>query len=418
LGLYNLLLVTKSCYWSQVAFTGLKGAVCLQQINNTPAMTTNQINTTPQSEKLFYIDKIRIVLTILVILHHACVSYGGPDGWYYNEAITNKAALTLITMFLSLNQSFFMGFFFLLAAYFTYSSYQKKGRSQFIKDRLLRLGLPLVFYSFIFSPFVSYLVYNYGKGNHINYLSYLSVFDSWIDFGVLWFVAALLIFTLVYVYCKEAFKRWTQKALPAPGLAAILVTAVAIGLLSFVVRIGFPVNWSLKFFGFKLGHFPQYISLFTIGLLAAKNNWLAQLDYKMGKKMKRIALCSLFMFPVFYLIRTQLNLPIAWYMGGFNWLSLLYAVWEQFIGFALITAFLAIGKERWNSASTVTGYLSRSSFATYIFHPLALVVLSLLVRTWAVDPTIKLLIVGPLGVVTSFLIGQLVVSVPGVKRIV
>jgi hypothetical protein len=390
----------------------------LQQIKNTPAMTTNQLYKTSNSATLFYIDKIRVVLTILVILHHACVSYGGQDGWYYNEAISNKASLTLITMFLSLNQSFFMGFFFLLAAYFTHSSYQRKGKSQFIKDRLLRLGLPLVFYSFIFSPFVSYLVYSYGKGNHITYLSYLSRFDSWIDFGVLWFVAALLIFTLVYAFCKEAFKRWTQKALPAPDMAVILVTAVAIGLISFVVRIGFPVNWSLKLLGFKLGHFPQYISLFIIGLLAAKNNWLAQVDYKLGKQMKRTALTALLMFPVFYLIRFKLNLPIEWYLGGFNCLSLLYSVWEQFIGFAIITAFLAIGKDKWNSASAVIGYLSRSSFASYIFHPLALVVLSLVLRNWAVDPTIKLLIVGPIGILTSFMIGGLMVRLPGVKRIV
>ena len=123
-----------------------------------------------QPSKLFYIDNIKIILTILVILHHTFITYGASGGWYYTQKTTNMGALVPMTMFVSLNQSFFMGFFFLLAAYFTQSSYDRKGAGRFVSDRLLRLGLPLIFYSFIFSPFLSYLVYYFGKEQHITYL--------------------------------------------------------------------------------------------------------------------------------------------------------------------------------------------------------------------------------------------------------
>jgi surface polysaccharide O-acyltransferase-like enzyme len=374
--------------------------------------------TQQKSGKLSYINNIKIFLTLLVILHHACITYGASGGWYYKEATSRVGALIPMTLFVSVNQSFFMGFFFLLAGYFTYSSYYRKGTRQFVTDRLARLGIPLLFYSFIFSPFLSFLVYRFTKEHTISYQRYLLGFDGWIDFSVLWFVAALLLFTLVYVYCRKFLRKWTQKYLPAPQTKTILLTALLMGLLSFTVRIVFPVGWVLKPLGFQLGHFTQYVILFTAGLLAAKNNWLEQLSYRTGKQMLGISLLLLLLFPVFYLIRVKLNMPIEWYSGGFNGLSLLYAIWEQCIGMAIITAFLAIGKQHWNRSSLVLSYLSRNAFAVYIFHPLPLISISLAFRHWTADPGLKLLVVAPLSVGCSCLLATLILALPGVKRII
>ncbi|WDF56066.1 acyltransferase family protein [Mucilaginibacter sp. KACC 22063] len=369
-------------------------------------------------EKLFYVDNIRIVLTILVILHHAYITYGAPGGWYYKEPTTNIAALIPLTLFVSINQSFFMGFFFLLAGFFSYSSYHRKGTQKFITDRVTRLGIPLIFYSFIFSPFLSFLVYRFGKEQPISYYQYLATFDDWIDFGVLWFVAALLLFTIVYVMCGKLFIKWTKKQLPAPTIKTIMLTALIVGILSFIVRTIFPVGWVLKPLGFQLGYFSQYVSLFIIGLLAAKNQWLKHLTYKTGKQALKIALLLFLFFPVFYVIKTKLNIPIEWYSGGFNVFSLLYAIWEQCIGFAIITAFLAIGKQRWNTSSYLLSYMSRRAFAVYIFHPVVLIALALILRNWIADPALKLLLVAPLAVIGSFVLGAIVLWLPGTKRII
>jgi surface polysaccharide O-acyltransferase-like enzyme len=371
-----------------------------------------------QPKKLFYIDNLKIILTVLVILHHTFITYGASGGWYYTQKTTNMGALVPMTMFVSLNQSFFMGFFFLLAAYFTQSSYDKKGAGRFLSDRLLRLGVPLLFYSFILSPFLSYLVYYFGKGQHITYLQYLSGFDGWIDFGVLWFVAALLVFTLAYVLWRSVNKTAIQKNLPVPTAGYIILFAVALGVISFLVRIIFPVGWVLKPLGFQLGHFTQYIGLFIVGLLAFKNNWFDKLPTRTGKQLGLFALLLLLFFPVFYLIRVKCNMPVSWYSGGFHWQSLLYAVWEQGIGISIITALLARGKRLWNKSTQLLAKLSRSTFAVYIFHPLAIIALSLAARNWAVDPAEKLLLVAPLAVLCSFFIGLLMVRAPVIKKVI
>ncbi|WP_185113829.1 acyltransferase family protein [Chryseobacterium sp. Leaf405] len=368
--------------------------------------------------QLIYIDTIKVLLTILVVLHHTFIAYSSSDGWYYNEPTSVKGAKMVMTMFVSVNQSFFMGFFFLLAAYFTGSSYAKKGFAKFVKDRLVRLGIPILFYSFILTPFMCYLVYYFGKGNHIGIREYLSGYNSWVDLGVTWFIAALLVFTLIYVILKRFFKIAFNKPVMVPGMSAILWFSVGLGIITFLVRIIFPVGWVLKPVGFQLGHFPQYIALFVVGLLAAKNNWFDQLSYKVGRQLKRSAVICLLFFPVFLVIAIKLNTPISYFSGGFHWQALIYALWEQWIGISIITALLIKGKKSLNKSSRLSRRLSRSSFAVYIFHPLVIVLITLSLKNWQIDSAIKILFAVPIIVMFSFLIGLLLVLIPGTKKII
>ncbi|GAA6770134.1 acyltransferase family protein [Flavobacterium sp. CGRL2] len=203
----------------------------------------------------------------------------------------------------------------------------------------------------------------------------------------------------------------------APSSGAIILFAAGLGVISFLVRIIFPVGWVLEPVGFQLGHFPQYIALFIIGLLASKNNWFEQLSGKTGRQLKRSARLCLLLFPVFFIIRYKLNTPLSWFSGGFHWQALLYAVWEQWIGISILTALLIRGKINWNATSILLTKASRSSFAVYIFHPLVTVIFMLALKNWAIDPAIKLLITAPLIILGSFVLGSIILLIPGVKRI-
>ncbi|WP_276378562.1 acyltransferase [Flavobacterium sp. H4147] len=379
---------------------------------------TSKNQDSESSKKLLYVDNIKVLLTVLVVLHHTFIAYSASEGWYYNQPTNILGARILATAIISINQSFFMGYFFLLAAYFTETSYSRKGAFTFIKDRLIRLGVPLLFYSFLLTPFMCYLVYYFAKGHPITFFEYLSGYNSWIDLGVTWFVAALLLFTLLYAAVKKIFKINFSKSIQVPDSRAILLFSILLGIISFLVRIIFPVGWVLKPVGFQLGHFPQYIALFIMGLLASKNNWFDQLSEKTGKQLKRSAgLCLLF-FPVFFIVKFKLDTPSSWFSGGFHWQALLYAVWEQWIGISILTTLLINGKRNWNTASKLLIKASRSSFAVYIFHPLIIIVFTLCVRNWDIEPAIKLVIMTPLIIIGSFIFGALVLLIPGVKKII
>jgi hypothetical protein len=266
---------------------------------------------------------------------------------------------------------------------------------------------------------MNYLVYYFGKGHHITFVQFLSGYNDWIDFGVLWFVAALLLFTLLYVGWRQISKSVENKVNTTLSLTKIMVFAALLGFVSFIVRLIFPIGWVLQPIGFQLGHFTQYVALFIAGILASKYNWLTGITYKQGKRAAFIAsLLVIIVFPLFYVLLTILKFPSNWFSGGFHWPALLYAMWEQLTGIAIITALIGIGKQALNRESLLWSKLSRYTFAVYIFHPLVVISLALMLNGWNIEPAVKLLIVAPLAVTGSFLLASVIVSIPGVRKIV
>ena len=366
--------------------------------------------------KIFYIDNLRVLLTILVVLHHTFISYGAPGSWYFSDKTTNETALILMTLFVATNQAFFMGFFFFLSALFTEPSYDKKGSAKFIADRLKRLGIPLLFYSFILSPIMNFLVYKFGYGKQATFFQYLAGYDDWIDSGVLWFVAALLLFTLIYVIIKKITVAALYKTYAFPNNRTIFIFALSIGMISFVVRIFFPIGWVLHPLGFQFAHFTQYITMFILGLIAYRNNWLNKIEFKQGKQWLRVALILVFVvFPSIFLLA---NSPLDTFQGNGSWQSFSAAIWEQVTGISIMVAITAIAKYKWNYTTPLLQKMSRAAFATYIFHPLFVISICLLLKPLTISPAFKLLIAAPVAVIASFSFAFLIVRIPVIKDIV
>jgi peptidoglycan/LPS O-acetylase OafA/YrhL len=100
-----------------------------------------------------FIDRLRVLLTALVITFHGAITYGSAGGWYWREVDDLSRPLRIgLTMMAAICQAYFMGMFFLLAGYFTPSSLERKGLKRFVLDRLLRLGIPLLVYGLLIGP--------------------------------------------------------------------------------------------------------------------------------------------------------------------------------------------------------------------------------------------------------------------------
>jgi glucan biosynthesis protein C len=111
---------------------------------------------TKPTSRLFFIDNLRTGLITIVVLHHVALVYGAGHPFYYVEPpLTDPLAFLVLLVFILVNQSWFMGAFFLISGYFTPGSFDRKGLGSFIKDRLLRLGIPLILFYFVLSPLSS-----------------------------------------------------------------------------------------------------------------------------------------------------------------------------------------------------------------------------------------------------------------------
>jgi glucan biosynthesis protein C len=127
-----------------------------------------QVAMAPRGTRLLFIDNLRILLISLVVVQHLAVTYGALGSWYYRDPATNMLTGSLLTLLTGIGMAVGMGFFFLIAGYFTPGPYDRKGAASFLRDRLIRLGIPLLFYDLLIDPLVVYL----ASGLHGAYWSF------------------------------------------------------------------------------------------------------------------------------------------------------------------------------------------------------------------------------------------------------
>jgi len=377
--------------------------------------------------RLLYIDNLRILLTILVILHHLAIGYGAPGNNIYIETgQISTVSTVLMTLFVAINQSFFMGFFFMISSYFIPGSYDRKGAGKFTLDRLIRLGIPLLFYIIVIDPLLNFVMARfYGFTGSLSqflrlHLEY-TIDHRALGVGPLWFVAVLLIFSLVYVLWRLVFRK---PAAPAPiqGKApsnwAIAGFAILLGLLTFVVRIWIPVGVQFDLLGIQFGHFVQYIALFIVGLVAYRRNWFAALSVAQAKVWVGAIVILLMLFPIMFVAFGALEGNVDVAMGGVTWQSLVYSVWEQFMCMAMVVTLLVWFRTKFNRQGSLAQKMSAAAYATYIFHRPVITLLALALMSIQLDLALKFVFVAPLAIALSFLVGYVIKQLPVARNIV
>ncbi len=140
--------------------------------------------------RFIYLDNVKLLFAILVIFNHVRVTYEGSGWWYYIEENYLDLFSTIVFQTLAslggLFQAALLGLFFLLAGFLTPKSFDRKGISSFWKERLLRLGIPIMLYLLLINSIIFYLLAMLGiqpwntypnlQGSFLDY--YLSNFQS------------------------------------------------------------------------------------------------------------------------------------------------------------------------------------------------------------------------------------------------
>jgi glucan biosynthesis protein C len=377
--------------------------------------------------RLLYIDNMRVLLISLVIVGHMAITYGAPMGvWYYREQGEVGPVFAIATIFLlGIGASFLLGLFYLIAGYFTPRPYDRKGAKRFIVERLVRLGIPLIFYALVINPLVTYWAAVAGgyDGPFPEYVStHLATLRD-ASIGPLWFVEALLVFSIVYALVRLWFgshkhSSKSQLSVPVPGNGSITLFALGLGLVTFVVRIWAPFGWWWEPIHQEPAHLPQYIALFSAGILAYRHNWFAEISKTQARSWGWIALALVPGFPVLAIaagaLRGEFDPAVA---GGLTWLSLAYSVWEAFIGVALVIAVLAWFRDRFDHQSKLVQAMSTAAYAVYVLHPLIIVPLALILRNVSLSLEVKFILFAPLAVAVCFLAGYLIRMIPGIRNV-
>jgi surface polysaccharide O-acyltransferase-like enzyme len=135
------------------------------------------------------LDRARTFLTLVVVFHHAVIPYTyfghtDPKSWIGFDAVV------LAT------DSFFMAMFFFLSGLFVWPSLAHKSPWVFVRDRLLRLGLPFAIAAFTLIPIAYYAIAARHQSISFSEFWWKTVTAGPWPSGPLWFLWVLLVFDL------------------------------------------------------------------------------------------------------------------------------------------------------------------------------------------------------------------------------
>jgi peptidoglycan/LPS O-acetylase OafA/YrhL len=371
-----------------------------------------------QRPRDLYIDRLRSIMTAFVILHHTAITYGAIGGWFWYELKPSSAISSqLLIEFCTINQAYFMGFFFLLAGYFTPASVERKGYGAYIRDRFSRLGLPLLGFIVILGPLTAAIAHAADTGRFWEVFPYLATHFILIP-GPLWFAEALLIFCLAYCAWRAMFgapltkAERTTRAVPTAGkwLLSALLTGIGALAIRQVVHVGVNIA------ALQLGYFATYIVLFAVGIAAWRYDWIRQLNWANARGGIIAGIIALPLMPLGVAI-AQITHSKGDFAGGLSWHAAVYALWEPFVAWGLIAAWLLFMRRFGNQPSAFWTWLNRRAYAVYIIHPPILVGISVLLHKWIAPALVKFAITGTLSCAACWLISDPLVRLPGLRRI-
>jgi glucans biosynthesis protein C len=348
--------------------------------------------TCSRSDRLYYLDNLRVVLTIAVIAHHVGQAYGPTGGFW---PIQDAARSDLLGPFFTINRSFGMSLFFLIAGYFMVRSYDAHGPRSFVRSRLTRLGLPLVTFMLIATPVIwIWAAPPESQGAGLPEPNALH----------LWFVQHLLIYSLCYAGLRVLLSRrppatTAPTRLAPPGTLAIVLFALGLGLVSATVRTWSPIDDWRNLFGFLRVAFadvPRDLSFFVIGAMAYRHQWLANYSPQAGRAWLVIGLVLGAWWYLFILSGLAAR-PLSAAAQGLG-----YAIWESLLCCGMCIGLLVVFRDKLNAQTPLTAELGRSQYLAYVIHILPVLALEGMLLTVAAPALVKFLFVSAAATVLTF----------------
>ncbi len=349
------------------------------------------------STRMYFFDNLKVLMMVMVIVHHVGQAYGTTGGWW---PVQEPTRTRILNPFFLVNRSFGMSLFFMIAGYFTALSCERKGSLYLVRSRLQRLGTPLIVYSFLM---ILLQVFVFG------FLETGELGTTWpIDVGHFWFVQHLLVYSLGYAGWRWLRGKANQQAARLtnpPGYGSILVFAIGLTISTAIVRTWFDIDEWVYLFGYLRiapADVPRDLGLFLIGTLAYRNDWVNQLPSKVG----------------WVCLTVGFTLAGLWY--GFDlWLSgilifsdavwgLLLPLWESLLCCGMCFGLTIVFRDTVNIQTPLTREMAQSTYAAYMIHVFIAIFFQYLVLALAATPLIKFFLVSLITVPISFLLANLI----------
>jgi glucan biosynthesis protein C len=343
------------------------------------------------TKRLYYLDNLRVALIAMVIAHHVGQAYGPTGGWW---PIQEAARAPVLGPFFAVNRSFGMSLFFMIAGYFTFMSCDARGPRAFLKSRVLRLGVPLFFWTLGMIPMQLFVFTPPATQSR----------SAWpIDVGHMWFVEHLLIYSAAYaLWCMFRPGRATsgQRQTTPPGYLLVLVFALALAAVSGVVRIWSPIDKWVHLLGFirvQFADVPRDLSFFIIGAVAYRHDWVTRFPARAGLVWLMVGVGVAVLWYAY-----DPGLKQVWPIGD-TAMAVIYPIWESVLCCGMCIGLTVLFREMFDGQGRLGKAMAQSQYAAYIFHIPVVLLFQYLILGLVLLPFAKFTLVSLVAVPATFL---------------
>jgi len=334
-----------------------------------------------------WVDVLRGLVALLVVVHHIALMYGAVGSWFWHEkAPDNSFSSLLLTAFCTFNQAWFMGLFFLLAGVYVPPALARKGASLYLLDRLVRLGLPLLFFGYLLGPLTIALAYTSKEFAFKDTLIALWL-EARFESGPMWFVAALFVMTCMVT----PFVPWLQRERPFPGVVMMWGAALLVGASAFLIRLFWPVGQTW-WIGWQLGYFPSYVLLFIAGVAGARSRWWLAVPAPSVRTWRRVMRWVVWLFPLVAIAGSRIPSLAGPAVGGWNVQAFVYAFWEPLVAWGVLLRLLLWAPNRFARPTAGIRAIGRSAFTVYFIHSPVVLGVGLTLQGWPAPVMLKFLV--------------------------
>jgi glucan biosynthesis protein C len=325
------------------------------------------------ADRQYYIDWLRAGAMFLLVFYHSGRLFDF-EGWHLKNAELSLT-IQIFNRFLDIWQ---MPLFFLLAGMSVGLALQKRTVKEFIRERVLRLFVPLVFGMLVIVPLQVYterLFRGQFSGSFLEWWPHTFSApypEGNLSWHHLWFLAYLFTFTLILLpifryFRKESGRRliaWGARFMTGPAL--IQLPALPLVLIDLALRPTYGYgNQNLVS---DWANFLFYLTILLYGYWLIGNDDLLRSFQANRATALGVAVGT---YGLLWLIGSGLiDVPQLEKAG-----TILGMVFRSIATWAWLVAIVGYGRERLNFSNRVLKYASSANMPVYILHQTVIIML-------------------------------------------
>lgn len=320
------------------------------------------------------LDWIRVTATFMVFLYH-CSMFFNPFPWHIKNNELNASYILVFSLFVG---AWIMPIFFAISGISVSSALKKRNSAAYIKERFIRLGIPLVFGVLILTPpqiYVERIINNQFKGSYLDFFPHF--FDGiYLDFGGtgnfaffglhLWYLLVLLVFSLLTI---PLFK-WVRNPVSLKKIHFVLLPFFLITAGSLKTQnLG---GWDLIF----------YLLIFIYGFY-----------FFSSENVKPLVSSTISLHAILAVLTTFIY--IVWFMKGFpqpgSFENIIFYGVRTINCWSLLLCIFYLADQYLSFSNRYLAYGSEVSMPFYVLHQPVIILIAFLIRDFSWSIPIKLI---------------------------